>query len=268
MLRCVQTGAVRTRQGERGIGRYLWNGWSEETLPVNCFLLERPDGLVLFDTGQTAAAALPGYLPWWHPFLRLARFELGPEDEAAAQLRALGHATRDVRAVVLSHLHTDHVGGLPSFVDAEVIVTRTEWARATGLAGRLRGYVPQHWPAGLEPRLVDFDGPAIGPFRASHDLDRDGELVILPTPGHTSGHAALLVRDEGRRLLLAGDLVHAADDLARAAPEIDAWARTEDVLVLAAHDRDARHLLSSERSDTPLGHDDPRRPRPAERERS
>ncbi len=245
VLSCVQTGAVRAKRGERGIGRYLWGGWSEEALPVNCFLIERADGLVLFDVGQTAAATLPGYLPKWHPFLRLARFELRPEDEAAAQLHGLGHATRDVRTVVLSHLHTDHVGGLASFAAAEVIVTRTEWARATGLAGRLRGYLPQHWPAGLEPRLVDFDGPALGPFRASHDLGRDGELVLLPTPGHTSGHAALLVRDRGRCLLLAGDLVHAAGDLARVAPEIDAWARRANVVVLAAHDRDARRLLSS-----------------------
>ena len=245
VVACLQTGAVRVKRGERGVGRYLRDEWSEETLPVNCFLVERPEGLVLFDTGQTAAAAAPGYLPRWHPFLRLARFELRPEDEAAAQLRALGYETNDVRTVVLSHLHTDHVGGLEPFAGAEVIVTRVEWERAGGLAGRLRGYVPQHWPPGLVPRLVDFQGPAVGPFGASHALSEDGDLLLLPTPGHTPGHAALLVRDRGRRLLLAGDLVHAGENLVHAAPEIAAWTRSERVVVLTAHDSDAARLIAS-----------------------
>ena len=245
MVACLQTGVVRAKRGERGVGRYVRADWSEETLPVNCFLIERPDGLVLFDTGQTVAAAAPGYRPRWHPFLRLARFELRPEDEAAAQLRALGHTVDDVHTVVLSHLHTDHVGGLEAFAGAEVIVTRVEWERAGGLAGRLRGYVPQHWPPGLVPRLADYRGPAVGPFATSHALSGDGDLLLLPTPGHTPGHAALLVREHGRQLLLAGDLVHAADDLDRTAPEIAAWARSEGVVVLTTHDPDAARLSGS-----------------------
>ena len=245
MLRCLQTGAVRVKRGERGVGRYLGDDWREETLPVNCFLVERSDGLVLFDTGQAAAAAAPGYLPRWHPFLRLARFELRPEDEVTAQLRDLGHTTHDVKTVVISHLHTDHIGGLEPFAGAEEIVTRVEWKRASGLAGRLRGYVPQHWPPGLVPRVVDFRGPAVGPFAASHALTEDGDLLLLPTPGHTPGHASLLVREGGRQLLLAGDLVHAVADLDHTAPTIAAWVRNEHVVVLTAHDPGAADLIAS-----------------------
>jgi N-acyl homoserine lactone hydrolase len=245
VLWCLQTGAVRVKRGERGVRRYVRNDWSEGTLPVNCFLVERPDGLVLFDTGQTAAAAAPGYLPRWHPFLRLARFELRPNDEAAAQIRALGHAVDDVRTVVLSHLHTDHVGGLEPFAGSDVVVTRREWERASGIAGKLRGYVPQHWPPGLVPRLVDFHGPAVGPFPCSYDLAGDGELLLLPTSGHTPGHTALLVREQGRQLLLAGDLVQTAGDLDHVAPEIGAWVRSERVVVLTSHDPHSANLIAS-----------------------
>ena len=189
----MTTGRVR---GKRRMGplRYLPGGWSDETVPVHAFAVEHPDGVCLFDTGQTARAARGRYHPRWHPFFRLARFELEPKDEVASQLDP-----QTVRWVVLSHLHTDHVGGLAAFTHASVFVTRLEWARALGLPGRLRGYIPQHWPRGLEPRLVD----------PPHDVAGDGRLLIVSLPGHTPGHAGLLVAGE---TLLAGDAGEISDD--------------------------------------------------------
>src|SRR5689334_2519110 len=130
---CITTGRVRPKCRDRGPLRYLPGGWSARTLPVHAFAIRHPEGLCLFDAGQTSRAAEPGYHQRWHPFLRLARFELGPEDEAAPQLERLGLGVP--RWVVLSHLHTDHVGGVAAFPEAEVLVSRTEWERARGFAG-------------------------------------------------------------------------------------------------------------------------------------
>ena len=237
-VRALTTGRVRPKQAERGARRYLSGGWSDATLPVHAFVVEHPGGLCLFDVGQTARAAEPGYFPWWHPFFRLARFELGREDEAAAQLDPAA-----VRWVVLSHLHTDHAGGIAPFTGAEVLVAREEWARARGYGGRLRGYLPQHWPAGLVPTLVDLDGPALGPFGATYDVAGDGRLVLVPTSGHTPSHLGMVVRDESSTYLLAGDLVHTAGELEAADPELAAWCEREGAVVLAAHDDLAPSLL-------------------------
>jgi glyoxylase-like metal-dependent hydrolase (beta-lactamase superfamily II) len=231
----LSTGRVRPKQRSAGPRRYLPGGWSDTTLPVNAFVIEHRDGLCLFDTGQTALAARAGHLPRWHPFLRLARFELTRDDEAAAQIHRLGYVPGDVRWVVLSHLHTDHVGGLAAFRRAEVVVSRTEWQRAGGLRGRLLGYLPQHWPQDLTPRLVDFDGDAVGPFGRSHDLAGDGSLVLVPTPGHTPGHLSLLVRGH-RAWLCAGDMAEDPDHLRAVAPEVDAFCREQQAIVLTAHD--------------------------------
>lgn len=226
--------------------RYAPGGWAEHTLPVNVFLFEHPAGLCLFDTGQTARAALPGHFPRWHPFFRLSRFELAPGDEAAAQLAKLGVAPGAIRWVVLSHLHTDHAGGVADFAAAELIVSNVEWARASGIAGRIRGYLPQHWPDGLQPRLVELAGPPIGPFAGSFDLTGDGTLTVVPLPGHTPGHVGLLARLDGRGYLAVGDLVHTAAELAAAHPAIDAYCAHEGITVLAAHD-DAASLAGAGR---------------------
>jgi glyoxylase-like metal-dependent hydrolase (beta-lactamase superfamily II) len=194
-VHCFSTGRVREKRGARGVRRYLPGGWRTDTRPVNVFAVEHPDGVCLFDTGQTALATRPGYFARWYPFFRLARFELGPDDEAAAQLRRRGIDPAEVRWVVMSHLHTDHAGGLSAFVRATLVVSRVEWRRAQGLGGRLRGYVPLSWPSG---------GPVVF-AEERRDLAGDGSLQVLPTPGHTPGHVSLLVRDGSRVLLLGGD---------------------------------------------------------------
>lgn len=240
---CLSTGAVRSKRGTRGARRYLPGGWRQTTMPVNVFLVRHPEGLCLFDAGQTAAAASAGHFPRWYPFFRLARFELGPADEAGAQLERLGLGGEPLRWVVLSHLHTDHVGGLATLPAREVLVSRTEWRRAVGFAGRLRGYLPQHWPAGTVPRLVDFTGDPVGPFPASHDLTGDGTLRLVPTPGHTPGHMSLLVSSARGKLLLAGDLCESAAELPEVAPALAEHCRREGIAVLATHDPQAAALI-------------------------
>jgi N-acyl homoserine lactone hydrolase len=243
-IHCLRTGEVREKRGERGVRRYLPGGWRDDTLPVNCFLVEHPEGLCLFDAGQTARAAGRGYLPTWHPFLRLARFELSEAEEAGAQVRALGHDPARLRWLVLSHLHTDHVGGIDAFAGTVPIVSRVEWERATGLRGRLRGYLPQHWPRGLRPQLVELDGGDLGPFPGSRPLTADGALVLVALPGHTPGHLGLLVRARERRFLLAGDLAHTRSALASQRPDLAAWCEREGIVPLLAHERDLESTRS------------------------
>jgi N-acyl homoserine lactone hydrolase len=234
---CLVAGHVRAKAGQRGVRRYVVDEWRDEAMPVNAFLIELPDGSrCLFDTGQTARAAAPGWFPFWHPFFRLSRFELTPADEIAPRLRGIGIEPVSVGTVVLSHLHTDHVGGIDALTHARVIVHRLEWERATGVGGRLRGYLPQRWPDDLEPTLVDFDGEVVGPFRSSFDVAGDGRLLLVPTPGHTPGHAGLLVRGDERSWLLAGDLAHTAAEVAQVAPEVARWCQTEGVTILTTHD--------------------------------
>ena len=152
-IHAIQTGAVQIKASQivgrgHGFARRLaplfdenWSDW----LPVYAFAIEHRDGVILVDSGSNAGL---NSLPRWHPYFRLAvRFEIEREQEAGPQLRALGIAPRDVKTVVLTHMHIDHDGGLADFTASRVLVSPGELKAASGFAGEIRGYLPKRWPS-------------------------------------------------------------------------------------------------------------------------
>ena len=113
------------------------------------------------------------------------RFAVRPEQEVGPQLDRLGLSPDAVRWVVLTHMHTDHAGGLAHFPKAEILVTRTEFEASSGVRGRVNGYLPQRRPEWFSPTLVDFTDEPFGPFPASRALTSAGDVHLLPTEGHT-----------------------------------------------------------------------------------
>ena len=120
-----------------------------------------------------------------------------------------------VRLVVMTHLHTDHAGGLHHFPDNEILVSRAELDYAGGLRGRFRGYPNKRWPARFRPTLVDLPAVRFGPFPASMALTKAGDITLVPVPGHTPGQLAVVVREGDHAVLLAGDSSYTEDALLR-----------------------------------------------------
>ncbi len=119
----ISTGSVSIRPehvGPTWKPAALWlftsRRWTEPR-PINVYVIEHRDGLVLFDTGQDRASVTdPDYFPHGPAGLvykRLARFDIDPHQTLTAGLATLGHRTADVHTTVISHLHQDHIGGLP-----------------------------------------------------------------------------------------------------------------------------------------------------------
>lgn len=221
----VRTGSVEQHPEHRFGTRkpLMWwvltsRRWVEA--PIHCFLLEHRDGPVLFDTGlDPAIASDPDYIDSAvGRFLlrRLFRLHVGPEDSLDRRLAALGFDASDVRTAVVSHLHFDHVGGIAHVPQADLLVSRDEWAQLSDPRPEREWVLREHVELpGARWRPVDFtptDDELLAPFGGCHDVLGDGSMVLLPTPGHSPGSLSMLVRSAALPpLLLVGDLAYQLD---------------------------------------------------------
>lgn len=164
-------------------------------------------------------------------------------------LAATGLQPEHIRRVILTHAHGDHCFGntllradkwLPTFPLAEYVVQEREVAV-------MRDADDEIWRTRFQPlaerqQLRLLDG----------ETDINESLACWPTPGHTSGHQAVLVRSRGRQALHVGDLVIFARGLER--PDwgpnwawsrqmdqqhrlrIIQWAAENDAILILGHD--------------------------------
>lgn len=181
----------------------------------HCLLIETDaHGLVLVDTGYGLRdVAYPHRgpdpritLPW----RMMLNTRLHERDTAIRQVEALGYTARDVQHIVATHLDFDHAGGLEDFPNAVVLVMQREYDDATGprtgIVARNRWRTRQLEYVTSWRRYGARGEPWFG-FDAVRDLDGlPPEILLVPLPGHTWGHAGVAVRrDDGRWLLHAGD---------------------------------------------------------------
>ncbi len=150
--------------------------------PVYVHTIERPEGLVLVDTGMVES----------HPLV---------EDEWRPRCHP-DRLPRDVVCVINTHLHFDHCGGNHLYAGLPIHVQARELADARALGD----YTVREW--------VDFPGATY--------VEHEGEaevlpgIRLLPTPGHTDGHQSVLV-DELE--LIGGDVAYSFRELGEADTE-------------------------------------------------
>ncbi len=163
---------------------------------VNAFLIQGNGATVLIDTGVGNG--------------------MGPTlGHLQAGLAAAGVAPGEVDAVLMTHLHPDHTGGLASpageavFPNAELVIAQSEadfWLNEAVAA------------AAPEERKAYFAGAqaAVAPYRSRLRLfTGTGEVApgiqAHPLPGHTPGHTGYLVTSGDAALLIWGDVLHVQD---------------------------------------------------------
>ena len=273
-IHIVQTGTVaikQVQQAGRPSGNPILNilldkNWTEP-LPIYAFVIEHPEGLIVVDTGETARVSEPGYFPWWHPYYRYGLQEwVQPEQEIGPQMHALGLDPDDVRWVLLTHLHTDHAGGLAHFPKAEHLVSRQEYVYAKGRRGLLRGYPSNRWPDWFSPTLIDMQAQPSGPFPNTYPLTSTGDVRFVPTPGHTPGHLSVVVTAPQVTYFLAGDASYTQDlmltgkadgvsmdrqSAQRTLERIQEFCRRTPTVYLPSHDPDTPDRLTNQQVAVP-----------------
>jgi glyoxylase-like metal-dependent hydrolase (beta-lactamase superfamily II) len=178
-------------------------------LCCHCLLVETDNGLVLVDTGFGLRDVADPKSRLSTFFLALVSPDFREEMTAVRQIRQLGFRVEDVRHIILTHLDFDHAGGLDDFPQARVHMLRQERDYAESQKTWLdrQRFRPQQW--GSRHRWKTY-GPSQGEpwfgFESVRNLaGLPPEILFVPLPGHTFGHAGVAIKVDGRWLLQAGD---------------------------------------------------------------
>lgn len=154
-------------------------------------------------------------------FLALLSPDFRAEMTAARQVEQLGFRREDVRHIVLTHLDFDHAGGLDDFPQASVhmLAQERDYALLQKTWLDRQRFRPQQW--GTQPQWRAYQ-PGRGERWFGFDCvsglaGLPPEVLLVPLPGHTHGHAGVAVKSDGRWLLQAGDayFYHREMDLER-----------------------------------------------------
>jgi glyoxylase-like metal-dependent hydrolase (beta-lactamase superfamily II) len=155
------------------------------SFPVEAFLIEHPDGLILFDTGCDPDGIAGG----WPEAYRRIPFQGSSLPE---RLKAMGLKPDDIKYVVVSHLHFDHAGCLKLFKNSRIFVNETE------LDKTLHAYENGHdLDAHLESDIANWIHADLTWEKISPDVDvlalADGIKIVNFGSGHSWGMLGLMV---------------------------------------------------------------------------
>lgn len=167
------------------------------------FVVEHPNGRLLIDAG--VGRDVPEHLKTT-PFLLQTLANLTVKQPTIDALAARGLEPGDLRGVVLTHSHWDHVSGLADLREVPVWITSEELAHARSHDEGGKLYRQLEAEGQLQLHELSFSDGAYGPFAQSQDFFGDGSVVLVPMPGHTPGSIAVLVSlPGGNRFMVIGD---------------------------------------------------------------
>lgn len=172
-------------------------------------------GWILFDTGYSHRfRELTASFPY-SMYRRLTPVILREEHVAVRQLARLGIAAEDVRFVILSHFHADHIGGARDFPFSRFLYPQAAYDAVRNLgpiratrAGFVAGLLPDRFAEIAQPieSLAErVSLPDNVPFDSGYDLFGDGSLIAIAMPGHAAGQIGLLLSTSDARVLLCAD---------------------------------------------------------------
>ena len=156
-------------------------------IPINMWVIDHPKGLVVYDTGNNVAISDGNCASHWAQgncdFLLPSQTRADVIDQ---QLEKLGYSTSDVKVVITSHSHLDHIGNIEMFPDAIHVIQKRELYQA---------WWPEKFQRPSGAHVVgDYDDAREFNYHAiegDYDLFGDGTVLILSTPGHTLGHQSV-----------------------------------------------------------------------------
>lgn len=255
----IDTGGVSVSGSYGAGGSTVADTWEVTSAAL---LIRHPQGDLVLDTGISPhAQEEKKELSAWKRFIfgrTAGRNE--PRRNLKDALTALG--VTQPKALLLSHVHADHAGGVASLPDVPVWVSAEEKQLVDSELEHPRGVAVPAQARAMKGRMVPipFEAQPYANYDQRFDVFGDGSVVVVPTFGHTPGSVATFVNvSPTLRFVHVGDLINLRESVERnvgkswlmrrltdedgarteaeVAKLVQLHARDPELLILPAHDR-------------------------------
>ena len=178
-------------------------------IPINMWIIDHPMGLIVYDTGNNVAISDGNCTSHWNEgFCGLLQPSQTRDDVIDKILERVGFSAGDVKIVITSHSHLDHIGNIEMFPDAIHVIQKKELYQA---------WWPEKFQRGGAHVMADYDDARDFTYfelNGDYDLFGDGSVVVVSTPGHTLGHQSVKVRmNDTGTVILTQDAVWVKENL-------------------------------------------------------
>ena len=175
-------------------------------------LLKHPlHGWLLWDAGYAPRMFDATRWPPYRFYRWATPLRLDPALAAVAQLPQFDLSSEQIRYVIVSHFHADHLCGLRDFPHSQFIATRSAYddvKHRWGFSAVRKGFIPWLLPEDFGQRLLpllEFTGPVLGELGPTHDFFGDGSIRFVLLPGHARGQIGMLAQTVDGPLFFVAD---------------------------------------------------------------
>lgn len=175
-------------------------------------ILHPEKGWILFDTGYAerfydVTKNFPNKI-----YAKITKVFVKTEDEIQWQLNSFGIKVSDIKHVIISHFHADHIGGLKDFNNAQFYCSRPAYKQMKNMPsflGVTKGILKDLIPADFDSRLRFIEDIALPNhdeiFGVKYDLWGDTSMYIYDLPGHAAGQIGMQVQTTKNNYFLVSD---------------------------------------------------------------
>jgi len=193
--------------------------------PAFFAVIEDPQiGIILYDTGYNQmfldeTKRFPNKL---YSTITPVTYKSG--NSAKEQLEKMGKKPDDVKIIIISHFHADHISGLKDFPNAQYVYSKKEWDSLKNLKGfkALRNaFLPNLIPDDFKERSIYFEDlqstshtKSLQEFNQVKKITKDSSILLVPLPGHTVGQIGIyFTLNKSKDIFIVADATWASQSI-------------------------------------------------------